>query len=757
MLTAEGLMRDFTCVSRQASNGLPDAIVRGVPGGGPRAGRGTLGHSIAPMSSSATRCLSRALLLGISAAVLVALAWRFWPAPRRPVLGRANVVLVTIDTMRADRVSPALTPWIEALAYQGIRFTNARSNVPLTLPAHASLMTGLLPPRHGVRLNGVHRLGKDTKTLGRVLQSAGYRTGAFIGAYVLDSRFGLDQGFDTYDDEIPKGESVTGSLDADRRGDVVAARATAWLRSLRADDRPFFLWMHLYDPHAPYTPPAEWLARAHGQAYDGEVAFADAQVGALLDALQATGRRERTLTIVAGDHGESLGEHGEASHGMLVYDAALRVPLVLAATGLPAATRDEPVSLVDVVPTVLGLLGLGASPASDGRDLLASAGGSAASEVYAETKYPEAAGCSPLHALVDRRWKYVGGPAHPELYDLAQDPGESRDVAGEHPAIEGAMGSRAAAIAARAVTSAEPAPSAEVVERLRALGYVASAPSPRPAGEPAPSPVTMVREWSRFQDALGDLYGGQVERATATLAALVRERPDAPVFQATHARALADAGRTADALAAYRAALRRWPEDTMLLHGLAVAARRAGRADEAMKAEQAVLAIDPTDAAAHNGIGLLFARAGYPALARAAFERAVVLDASAVSYWVNLGNARFTGGDTAAAEAAYREALRLDATSPDAANGLALLMVNTGRAAAAIPLLERVLAASPDFYEAWLNLGVALQATGDRARAAEACRRVLAAPPRYTAPRRDAAALLVSIEGGAAPAPGPRR
>ena len=618
-------------------------------------------------------------------------------------------------------------------------------------------MTGLFPPRHGVRLNGVQRLKEDTPTLGRVLQSAGYRTGAFIGAYVLDSRFGLDQGFDTYDDEIPKGETVTGALDADRRGDVVAAHAAAWLRSLPADERPFFLWMHLYDPHAPYTPPAEWLARAHGQAYDGEVAFADAQVGALLDALQATGRRERTLTIVAGDHGESLGEHGEASHGMLLYDAALRVPLVLAATGLPAATRDEPVSLVDVVPTVLGLLGLAGPPTQDGRDLLAADGGTAPSEVYAETEYPEAAGCSPLRALVDRRWKYVGGPARPELYDLARDPAESHDVVAEHPAVVAAMGPRAAALTDRAVASVTAAPSAEVVERLRALGYVASAPAPRPAGDLAPSPVTMVREWSRFQEALGDLHGGQVERATATLGALVRERPDAPVFQATYARALTDAGRTADALVAYRAALRRWPQDTMMLHGLAVAARKAGRANEAMKAEQAVLAIDPTDAAAHNGIGLLFARAGYPVEARMAFERAVALDASAVSYWVNLGNARFTGGDTAAAETAYREALRLDATSPDAANGLALLMVNTGRAAAAIPLLERVLAASPDFYEAWLNLGAALQATGDRARAADACRRVLAASPRYTAPRRDAAALLASIEGGAAPAPGPRR
>jgi choline-sulfatase len=712
---------------------------RGAPGASPRPSR--------------RPWVARPLALGLAAALVAGLAWRFWPRPADgPGHGRTSVVLVTIDTLRADRVGPAVTPAIEALARRGVRFTNARANVPLTLPSHASILTGLLPPRHGVRLNGVHRLKEGAPALARVLQSAGYRTGAFVGAYVLDSRFGLDQGFDVYDDEIPKREGATGSLEAERRGDVVAARAIGWLRSLPDDGRPFFLWMHLYDPHAPYTPPPEWLARAHGQPYDGEVAFADAQLGALVDALRATGRGERTLTVVAGDHGESLGEHGEADHGMLLYEAALRVPLVMAGPGVPVSTRDEPVSLVDIVPTVLGRLGVEA-PAGDGRDLLATGAASVPSEVYAETEYPRAAGCSPLRALVGPRWKYIGGPARPELYDLARDPHEAHDVAAEQPATVEAMGPRAAAIADEAVASADAAPSAEVTERLRALGYVAAVPSASPAASAAPSPATVVREWSRFEGALADLRGGAVERAVSTLAVLVRERPDAPVFQATYARALADARRTAEALAAYRAALRRWPQDTMLLHGLAVAARSAGRADEAMRAEQAVIAIDPTDAAAHNGVGLLLASAGRFAEARAAFERTVAIDPSAVSYWTNLGNARLSGGDPGAAEAAYREALRLDAASADAANGLALVLVTTGRAAMAIPLLEGVLAASPEFPEAWLNLGKALQATGDGARAAETYRRVLARAPRDSPTRRAAADLLASLESGS----GPRR
>jgi tetratricopeptide (TPR) repeat protein len=400
---------------------------------------------------------------------------------------------------------------------------------------------------------------------------------------------------------------------------------------------------------------------------------------------------------------------------------------------------------VDVVPTVLGLLGLAAPSAHDGRDLLAEGAAAGSSEVYAETEYPRAAGCAPLRALADRRWKFIGGPAVPELYDLEQDPGEAANVAPERRQVVEAMGSRAGAVAVRAATSEQAAPSAEVAERLRALGYVAAAPVARGDASTAPSPVTVVREWDRFLGALADLQAGHADRAADTLAELARARPDAPVFNESYARALADAGRTAEALTAYRGALRRWPQDTALLHGLAVAARSAGRMDEAMKAELAVIAVDPTDAAAHNGLGLVFARTSRPADAQASFERAVALDPNAVSYWVNLGNARLTAGSHAPAENAYREALRLDPGSADAANGLALLFIGTNRAAEAIPLLQSLTSAYPEFYEAWLNLGMAHHATGDLTRAADAYRRVLAAPSRYEVQRRAAAQHLASM------------
>ena len=271
----------------------------------------------------------------IAAAGLLVLA--ACTADRQPqtTAPRPNVLLITIDTLRADRVGHGLTPAIDGVAAHGIRFTSARAAAPLTLPSHTSILTGLLPPQSGVRLNGVPLVGKPT--LGRLFHDAGYRTAAFVGAYVLDRRFGLSGGFDTYDDRIPRDPAAGARLEAERRGDLVASAALEWLA--RSSPQPFFAWIHFYDPHAPYQPPAEFLAKAGGRGYDGEVAFADAQVGRVLDWLKSSGEQAKTLVVIAGDHGEGLGDHGELTHGMLAYDSTLKVPLVVA---LPSGLKLPP-------------------------------------------------------------------------------------------------------------------------------------------------------------------------------------------------------------------------------------------------------------------------------------------------------------------------------------------------------------------------------------------------------------------------------
>ena len=362
------------------------------------------------------------------------------PAPGReaPPAAPPDVVLITVDTLRADRVGGALTPTINAVGARGARFLAARTTAPLTLPAHVSLMTGAIPPVTGVRLNGAHRFDDARPTLATLLKGAGRETAAFIGAFVLDRQFGLATGFDTYDDQIARAPGAPLKLEAERPASAVADRAIAWVRKRQqagaSGRRPYFLWAHVYDPHAPYTPPPDALARAGGAAYDGEVAYADAEIGRLLRAVSDAGAGRPTLIVILGDHGESLGEHGERTHGMLLYDGALRIPLVIAGPGVPEAEHRRPVSIVDVAPTVLRLAGLAVPGEMQGRDLFSGPGD--AHEVYAETLYPRTLGWSALTALVEDRWKVIapdGGGE--ELYDIASDPAERENTAGRRPEV----------------------------------------------------------------------------------------------------------------------------------------------------------------------------------------------------------------------------------------------------------------------------------------------------------------------------------
>lgn len=272
------------------------------------------------------------------------------------------MVLITVDTLRADHVgayNPAYasaTPNVDRLGRKSVVFLNASSPVPLTTPAHASILTGLTPARHGVRLNGAQALSDTTPTLATELQKQGWDTGAFVAAYVLSRRFGLARGFATYDDQIPMPAYAGTRLEAERPGSQVVDNALAWLRS--HSNRRFFLWVHLYEPHAPYQPPSPFAEQFPDSPYTGEVAAADAHIGRLLDELESLGIGDQVVVALAGDHGEALGEHGESTHGLLLYEGSLHVPMMVAAPGLPAGLRvATPVSLVDLAPTLLHLAG----------------------------------------------------------------------------------------------------------------------------------------------------------------------------------------------------------------------------------------------------------------------------------------------------------------------------------------------------------------------------------------------------------------
>jgi len=666
-------------------------------------------------------------------------------APQRPAR-KPNVLLITIDTLRADRVGRGLTPAIDAVAARGTRYTQARATAPLTLPSHTSILTGTLPPENGVRQNG--DVLRTRPALARAFQDGGYRTGAFVGAYVLDRRFGLAGGFDTYDDRIPRDGSGAARLEAERRGDVVTTAALAWLSADAASGKPFFAWVHLYDPHAAYDPPQEYLAKANGNAYDGEVAFADAQVARLTEWLRSSGNEASTIVAVAGDHGEGLGDHGEATHGMLAYDSTMRVPLIVAiprdaATGTSGRSgpqagdpaRDANVSLADLAGTLLQAAGV-AVPEGMRRGPLGAGG-----EAYGETSYPRTAGWHALAAIAFDQWKLIVS-SETELYDVRADPGETRNLAGEKLAlVDGARRRLAALGASKADAQADVPPDA--AERLRALGYVSG--STAPIDETAPNPARGIAAWNTFETELARLAAGDARRALPGLSRLARAYPEALVFQSTYARALKDTGRTADAVDAYRRLVTRWPKDAALYHDLGVAAAAAGMTAEALRAEQASLALQPSNAAASNGLGLLLVAQGSKADAVRAFERATIDDPSNVVFWTNLGNARRDAGETARAEQAYARALDLDPRAADAANGMGVLLVQSQRAADAVRWFERALAGSPRFFEARLNLGIAYQEMGNKEKAIETYRRVLAEAPQGSRQYDAASQLLAAL------------
>jgi choline-sulfatase len=429
----------------------------------------------------AMSAMPRAIRSGafIALMAMVATAGLWWRSHQRA--HSMNVVIVTLDTTRADRLSPygfmdASMPTLERLAREGVVFDQATSVAPLTLPAHVSLFTGLFPPSHGVRDNADPPLTAAHTTLADVLSEHGFRTGAFVGASVLEADRGLAQGFGIYRSDASI-QTHTPETRQRRAGEVIGD-ATRWLDEI--GDARFFLWTHLYDPHRPYDPPEPFRSR-FVDPYIGEIAFADSQIGRLLDALDRRDLLERTIVIVAGDHGESLGEHGERDHGIFVYESVLRVPLMIRAPGVLPRRVGAIVRLTDVMPTLLDLLGLPA-PKMDGVslvDLVDGRKGTLDLEAYSESFYPQRFGWSPLRALRDGRYKLIDAP-RPELYDLERDLFEEHNVYEERRTVAETLHQRLASHERREAGSdadirQEASASPGTRERLAALGYVGTA------------------------------------------------------------------------------------------------------------------------------------------------------------------------------------------------------------------------------------------------------------------------------------------
>src|SRR4051794_15330560 len=426
--------------------------------------------------------LSSAILLAI-AATLAAFVWLRVPRAVISVHGEAlghlpsgvragdlNLLLITLDTTRADRIhaygfDEVETPNLDRLAREGVLFEQAVSAAPLTLPAHSSIFTGKFPPAHGVRDNGGFFLDERETTIAERLQARGFTTGGFVGAYVLDHKWGVAQGFQTYFDDFDLSKYQSLSLGSvDRPGNEVADKALAWLDTVAATR--FFGWVHFYDAHSPYTPPEPFKSRYDGRPYIGEIAFVDSQVGRLLAYLDGHDLARKTVVVVMGDHGESLGEHGESTHGFFVYQSTMHVPLLIRTPfdSMTGRRVSDTVRSVDILPTALELLGIRIADRLEGTSLVPLMTGAKKElglAAYSEAIYPRFHfGWSDLRALTSGRYKYVAAP-RPELYDLQQDPRESKNIYSERQALGDRMGQELAALETRMAANAS-APTAAV-------------------------------------------------------------------------------------------------------------------------------------------------------------------------------------------------------------------------------------------------------------------------------------------------------
>ncbi len=533
-----------------------------------------------------------------------------------------DILIITVDTARADRYSyagpsPVKTVAADALADEGVAFLSAVAPSPITLVSHASLFTGQDPCVHGVRNNGDFALASEAVTLAEILAENGWKTAAFIGASVLDSRYGLDQGFLTYDDEIASTDATGMFAYARRRGDQVVGAALRWLGASGAG--PTFVWVHLYDPHAPYEPPEPERSRFPDSPYDGAIAFADRVVGDLLDGYRRLGRYDRALVVLTSDHGESLGEHKERTHGVFIYDATVRIPLVMRGPGIvPGVRVISPVGLIDVMPTVLGLAGIESRSTVEGQNLSRVATGELPPEdgrfIYVESFLPQLSfGWSPLRGLRTARWKYIRGVV-PELYDLGADPEELTDVAMQRSEVAAEMSTRLSNfVKHEGSTTARPLViDEEERARLAALGYISHDTGDVEAGDQGdlPDPRERIQVMNRMYAAMMRFTKGDEAGAIADLENLMEEEPHNHSAAATLADLKFRVGDYAGAADAYGHAARTASHTSRYSELEGIALERQGRLEEALEASERALAVDPNRTSSRDLRWRLLARLG---------------------------------------------------------------------------------------------------------------------------------------------------
>jgi arylsulfatase A-like enzyme/Flp pilus assembly protein TadD len=653
-----------------------------------------------------------------------------------------DVILITIDTLRADALGftgnqRVRTPYLDSLAARGTVFTNAHAHNVVTLPSHTNILTGLYPYQHGIRDNAGFTLDPSHPTLAAMLHAAGYATAAFVSAFPLDSRFGLNAGFDVYDDKYREGSNPLDFVVQERPAEETLNAARTWYDSIA--NRKKFLWIHLYDPHAPYDPPSPFREQYRDAPYLGEVAYVDTQLSRFLQPwLQS---HPNTLVVITGDHGEALGDHGEQTHGLFAYESTLKVPLIIIDPDQQPRKETEYVRHIDFVPTILHRLGVPVPSALPGHPLLP---GTDNSDSYFEAISASLnRGWAPLVGLIHGGRKYIDLPV-PELYDLAADPGEKKNLAGTD---------RRDLFAIRKLL-ADGAPPAQNIKRsvdpaekaqLMSLGYI-SGSAEKKTYTAADDPKNLIGVDNELHEVVALYQTGQLPKAIDTLRTILKRDPNIKVAAEMLAFMLQQNENPAAAIDMLRRAVRAGAANEAMQVRLGLLLSATGQAKEALDTLKPFASGQDPDVL--NAYGIALADNGDLAGARAEFEKVLSIDHTNATAYQNLGVVALRRGDVTGARASLGKALILNDRLPTALNLMGVIEMKSGHPDEAINWWRKAVKADPRLYDAMYNLAIVASRTGRNDVAREALHRFIetAPPQRYADDIVTARALLGQLE-----------
>ncbi len=626
-----------------------------------------------------------------------------------PQKSAPNVVLITIDTLRADHLGcygykQIKTPNIDGLAADSSRFERAYTVVPVTLPSHTAMLTGTYPMLSGMHDFSANKLSPQQGTMATVLKQAGYATGAVVASAVLDSRFGLNQGFDFYYDHFDFSRLEEANLDEmERPGNVVADQALDWLG--KNSQKKFFLWMHLYDPHYPYRPPEPYSREYASQPYDGEIAFADEQVGRLLRFLKDKGLYQNTVIVLSGDHGESLGEHGEKTHGFFIYNVTMHVPLIIHLPGKPATqTVADPVSLVDLMPTVLAATGLDIPSQVQGRSLLSALRGEKIDRdrtLYGETFLPRLHfNWSELRGAENAKYHFIDAP-RPELYDLTKDPGELRNLFPEKKAVAEEMRAKLAGLIREYSAGKELAEKTgldpALMERLKSLGYAgfSGGGDPTITNRDLPDPKDRIATYELISDAIADSQHGRYPESIEKLKAAIKTEPQSVSAHYLQGLNYYRSKMFPEAVDELQKTVQLSPDYSLAIFNLGMAQAHAGQIDPAIATLQRALQLDSSNFEAAYNLGVAFIQKKELQPAAEAFQRSIAINPDLARSHHALGETLMYLDRLDDAIAELRKAVELAPQEPAIHRSLAQALAAKGLTAEANQELRRAQPQTP--------------------------------------------------------------